>query len=198
MFQRNAILNIMKNLNKGFIVSLLIAVIALLVIGGGVYVLNNKKAEAPAPVDNIETQQSNQIQQQTNTQTLPVENKEVKSKPISITVLSPNGGEIWQIGSTQTIKWQTISAPQNSFVSLSINEGSKHFNIDTGMLPTTGSYVWNISNQICDAVDCFSLSPAKDYKVKAILWRKGDKESMVNYYAQDIANDESDNLFTIK
>lgn len=59
----------MKNNQKGFIVPILLAIIALLVIGGGAYIYQNKKAEAPAPVDNTETQQTNQIQQQTDTQT---------------------------------------------------------------------------------------------------------------------------------
>lgn len=54
----------MKNSQKGFVVPLLITIIALLVIGGGVYVYRNKKVEAPAVID-TETQQ-------TNTQTAPV------------------------------------------------------------------------------------------------------------------------------
>lgn len=56
------------NENKGFIVPLLLVIIALLVIGGGVYIYQNKKAEAPAVVD-TETQQGDQVQQ---TQTPPV------------------------------------------------------------------------------------------------------------------------------
>ena len=42
----------MKNSQKGFVVPVLIAIIALLVIGGGVYIYKNKKAEVPAIVDN--------------------------------------------------------------------------------------------------------------------------------------------------
>ena len=58
----------MKNSQKGFIVPLLLGIIALLVIGGGVYIYTNKKVETPA-ADN-EIQQSNQVQQ-TNTQSSP-------------------------------------------------------------------------------------------------------------------------------
>ncbi|KKQ01638.1 MAG: hypothetical protein US12_C0041G0008 [Parcubacteria group bacterium GW2011_GWA2_36_24] len=36
---------------KGFVVPLLIAIVAVLVIGGGVYVYNNKKVEAPDIID---------------------------------------------------------------------------------------------------------------------------------------------------
>lgn len=59
--------NNMKNSQKGFVVPLLIGIIALLVIGGGVYIYGNKKVEVPAVVDNT-TVQSNQVQQQTGGQ----------------------------------------------------------------------------------------------------------------------------------
>ena len=52
----------MKNKQKGFVVPLLIAIIALLIIGGGVYIYENKKAEAPA-LTNTGIQQSDQVQQ---------------------------------------------------------------------------------------------------------------------------------------
>lgn len=49
---------------KGFVVPLLLAIIAVLIIGGGVYIYNNKKAEAPVVIDTGT--------QQTDTQTSPV------------------------------------------------------------------------------------------------------------------------------
>lgn len=39
--------NNMKNSQKGFVTPLLIGIIAILVIGGGIYIYNNKKAEKP-------------------------------------------------------------------------------------------------------------------------------------------------------
>ncbi|OGI94213.1 hypothetical protein A3A03_00980 [Candidatus Nomurabacteria bacterium RIFCSPLOWO2_01_FULL_40_18] len=56
----------MKNLQKGFVVPLLIAIIAVLVVGGGVYVYSNKKSEVPA-VD-VGTQQADKNQQVVNQQ----------------------------------------------------------------------------------------------------------------------------------
>ncbi len=41
----------MKNSQKGFVVPVILVVIALFVVGGGVYVYSNKKAEAPAVID---------------------------------------------------------------------------------------------------------------------------------------------------
>jgi len=58
----------MKNHQKGFIVPVLLVIIALLVIGGGVYVYKNQKAEMPTVVD-TEIKQQDQVQQQTNTKT---------------------------------------------------------------------------------------------------------------------------------
>jgi len=59
----------MKN-QKGFIVPLLLAIIAVLVVGGGVYVYKNKKAEAPVLPINTEVRTTNQVQQQNNIQNL--------------------------------------------------------------------------------------------------------------------------------
>lgn len=61
----------MQNNQKGFIAPILLAIIALLVIGGGAYIYQNKKVEVSVPID-VETQQINQIGQQTNIQTSPV------------------------------------------------------------------------------------------------------------------------------
>lgn len=45
----------MKNLQKGFIAPVILVIIALLVIGGGVYVYENKKSEVPVIIDNTQT-----------------------------------------------------------------------------------------------------------------------------------------------
>ncbi len=79
----------MKNLQKGFIVPVLLVIIALLVVGGGVYVYENKKAEVPAIVDNG-AQQSNQNQQQTNTQTQQTNTQNSTKNNFSVL---PNSGK---------------------------------------------------------------------------------------------------------
>src|ERR1035437_10150248 len=70
----------MKNTQKGFVVRLIIAIIAVLVIGGGIYVYENNKAKAPA-VTNTEILQPDQVQQQVNTQTPPITNQ-----PLTVTL----------------------------------------------------------------------------------------------------------------
>ena len=85
----------------------------------------------------------------------------------SITVLSPNGGEQWEIGSTQTIKWSSVNAPSGSWVALFLTNGLL---IAQG-LPTTGSYSWEIPTQYCAGDVCFSqLQPGNDYKIEARLY----------------------------
>lgn len=58
----------MINNQKGFVVPLLLAIIAILVIGSGVYVYNNKKAETSTLSVDTEVQTTNQTKQQTNIQ----------------------------------------------------------------------------------------------------------------------------------
>lgn len=88
----------MKNSQKGFIVPVLLVVIALLVVGGGIYIYKNKKVEVPAVV-NTGTQQTNNPPTQTDT---------------SFKVLSPKAGDSWKIGGTYSVKFQNL--PKGSFV----------------------------------------------------------------------------------
>ena len=95
----------MNNLKKGFIVPVLLVIIALLVVGGSVYVYESKKSEAPAVI-NTETQQSNQTQRQDNTPEPSIKN--------SITILSPNANTIWTTGETYQVKWTTSGIAMDS------------------------------------------------------------------------------------
>ncbi|MCX6752279.1 MAG: hypothetical protein NTZ87_02150 [Candidatus Nomurabacteria bacterium] len=61
----------MKNLQKGFIVPVLLVIIGLLVIGGGVYIYENKKAETP-PIVDTGTQQTNNQNQPIPTQQVTI------------------------------------------------------------------------------------------------------------------------------
>lgn len=74
----------------------------------------------------------------------PFQSKSSKSKPkeTSITVTSPNGGEVWPAGSMQTIKWSNSTKVGNS---LSIDI-LKNGNVVNGFCPAqnTGSASWTI------------------------------------------------------
>jgi Ser-Thr-rich glycosyl-phosphatidyl-inositol-anchored membrane family len=143
----------MKNSQKGFVVPLLVAIIAILIIGGGVYIYENKKVETPVVADNT-TQQSNQIKQ-INTQNTPV----IKTTPVSnpapvkssITISSPNGQEVWVNGSEQTIRWTSKGSDATQPVEIVLERRSptdtQFWNIGTIVTnqPGSGSYTWVVS-----------------------------------------------------
>ena len=61
----------------------------------------------------------------------------------SITVTSPNGGETWQAGSTQTIKWSSTGGV-GSYVKIELLNGGTATTITSSTLTSMGSYSWTI------------------------------------------------------
>jgi hypothetical protein len=70
----------------------------------------------------------------------------------SISIDSPNGGESWQIGTTHTISWST-NIDENVKIELLKSNSVVKTIVDS----TSGSYSWQISENI---------TPASDYKIK--------------------------------
>ena len=67
----------------------------------------------------------------------------------SITVLSPNGGEVWTVGSTQTIRWNPGSYKiDNVGISIFDYNAPVHQYSVVGTIPNSGSYNWTIPNTI--------------------------------------------------
>lgn len=93
----------MENLQKGFIVPLLLALIALLLIGGGAYVYTQKKQENPPVMENVTLPQATSTAQTSNSQT---------PKKYSI---SKCGIEV-TIKTNQAVKTKDISAGRYDFV----------------------------------------------------------------------------------
>ncbi|MBU1939122.1 hypothetical protein KKA04_05335, partial [Patescibacteria group bacterium] len=77
--------------------------------------------------------------------------KIVSGTPPSVKILSPNGGEVWNLGSQQEIKWE-VSAPNGiSGMSLGIyyrgdRDENDYIDIKTN---TTGRYTWTLPNSSC-------------------------------------------------
>ncbi len=67
----------------------------------------------------------------------------------SITVTSPNGGEYWQVGSTQHITWSSTGTVGNVKIEYSINNGSSWTEI-AASTPNDGSYDWTIPDDPSD------------------------------------------------
>jgi|GEM_PF-3614294 hypothetical protein len=68
-----------------------------------------------------------------------------------ITILSPNGGETWQAGTTQTIVYS--ASPTISYVSLQYStDAGASWNSIVASIPNSGSYAWmipNVSSSTC-------------------------------------------------
>jgi hypothetical protein len=61
----------------------------------------------------------------------------------TVTVNSPNGGEAWSRGSTQTIKWTTTGSVGNVKIQYSANSGSS-WNTIISSTQNDGSYSWQV------------------------------------------------------
>ncbi|KMQ49508.1 hypothetical protein CHISP_3583 [Chitinispirillum alkaliphilum] len=93
----------------------------------------------------------------------------------TITVTAPNGGEIIEVGSSFNIRWSSnISAQQ---VRISLMRGDTEIAEIAGNAPNTGSYTWNVSQ---------NLTAGSDYRIKI---QQADNSAISGI---------SDNKFTIR
>ena len=63
-----------------------------------------------------------------------------------LTILSPNGGEIWNGGTQQTIRWNTIGSITNVNLEYSLDAANSWIAIVSNAL-NTGTYEWSVPNQ---------------------------------------------------
>jgi len=91
----------------------------------------------------------------------------------TITVTSPNGGEVWQVGSIKNINWSSSNVIDVK-IELSINNGASWIEIISST-PSTGLYAWTVPN-----------SPSLQCLIK------------ISDVTDPNVNDVSDNVFTIE
>jgi hypothetical protein len=70
---------------------------------------------------------------------------EILAPSASVTLISPNGGNVWASGSTYNITWTSISI-SNVGLSYSIDNGASWTTIITSTNASTGSYAWTVPN----------------------------------------------------
>lgn len=107
------------------------------------------------------------------------------TSPYTVTVLSPNGGEKWQIGSTYNITWKTTNFPNGSTVYIELRPNN--FNIGSvskiaAINAAEGYYSWKIPSTIVPA----------DYIIEMY---KADANGNIDQ--NTTAKDVSDQPFTI-
>ena len=69
----------------------------------------------------------------------------------SITITYPEGGEVWHVGETVTIKWSSTGLSRSTPIYIDLRWGyGSGFNIISGggSTPNTGSYKWVIPGSI--------------------------------------------------
>jgi hypothetical protein len=63
----------------------------------------------------------------------------------TVTLLTPNGGEIWKVSSTQTITWTSVNV-SNVMLEYSTDNGTFWTTIIASVPASSGAYSWNIPN----------------------------------------------------
>lgn len=132
----------MKTSQRGFIVPLLLTVIAVLAIGGGIYIYHLKWDPSPM------------------------------AEP-SITLVSPNGGESWSIGSRQTVRWESNFS--GGVVSIFLINGDFNQNTDNyqsefllgNYQPNSGSFELIVP----DSISGEQVKPGSKYKIELVAYR---------------------------
>jgi surface antigen len=70
----------------------------------------------------------------------------ISSGTPSIRVISPNGGEVWRVGSTQTITWTSSNLNSAGWIYIYYWYNNNWRRIAGPLLPTTTSFRWTIPN----------------------------------------------------
>ncbi|MDD5146554.1 MAG: Ser-Thr-rich GPI-anchored membrane family protein, partial [Candidatus Pacebacteria bacterium] len=106
----------------------------------------------------------------------------------SIKIISPNGGETWQVGQTYSIKWESAAYPLNASVQIGLRDKRYDPNLGTGEATivnttNTGNYSWTVPANLGSMV----LDGTSIYSVVAYIDGGGDGKF-----------DKSDDYFSIK
>ncbi len=79
--------------------------------------------------------------------------------PSLINIISPNGGETWEVGTTQSITWESSGISERVKIEYSINNGASWTNIDTSVL-NHGVFNWTVPDTPSD--ECLVRISAAD------------------------------------
>jgi len=134
-------------------VPLLIAIIAIVLVGG--YVYTQSQPSAPAGQDPSATLPTETTKNgKATTQKPPAQNP---TKP-SVAVVSPNGGETYKIGNVINMKWSTVNTPTGQNISIGLQRADKTGELAASdvisiikNIKNTGSYDWTIPTSVTPA-----------------------------------------------
>jgi len=117
----------------------------------------------------------------------------------SITILSPNGGEIYQAGQQVTVTWKSCNVPQNSSVGISF---TKENSTEWGVTPQTTVGSWTSNLTANDGQEVVTIPNSPIYNYPNFQYGGGFKMHVVLYSSNVppltmAAQDYSDGYFTI-
>ena len=149
----------MKKSQRGFAGVLIIIIIAVLAIGGGVYIYTNNKVEAPTDVLNVvnnvatttgvsdKSSFKNQDEQNAARERARLNSEIIVSEKPLIKVIYPNGGETLNEGDTVQIKWSTKDIKKTLDIKLVDNNNSVVKTIASNINAIeNNSYNWTVPN----------------------------------------------------
>ena len=197
--------------NNGFApIAIVLIIIGVLAIGGIAYYTgknsntlpkveeNNLPQEEQNDVVNVPVENNQPVVNNNNE--VPTPNNEVDVAP-TIKVLSPNGGEVIQVGNKYTIKWNTTGFSSSDDVEISLKNDSiscapfivgcqdQFFIAST---KNTGSYVWDTNLKMSGAStghNSISVYKGNNFKINTYISSTNNPSLSVSDY--------SDKVFTI-
>ncbi len=145
--------------------------------------------------------QLNQLQQQENN------SKPIESIKRSVAVISPNGGENWEMGKEYSVSWNrptdTISDqmwPKGYYLQIDLVGGPTPINLKTvsGSIYTNASQRVMVNSTGCYTDYCYEFKPGK-YKIKITVY---DGKPCLGLcapgnYGKEVVSDTSDNYITV-
>ncbi|MBP9856032.1 MAG: carboxypeptidase regulatory-like domain-containing protein [Candidatus Pacebacteria bacterium] len=149
--------------------------------------------------------QLNLIQQQENNSKPIV--RPIESIKRSVAVISPNGGENWEIGKEYSVSWNrptdTISDqmwPKGYYLQIDLVGGPTPINLKTvsGSIYTSASQRVMVNSTGCYTDYCYEFKPGK-YKIKITVY---DGKPCLGLcapgnYGKEVVSDTSDNYITV-
>lgn len=104
----------------------------------------------------------------------------IKKNLYGVKLLSPNGGEVWEVGKTYEIKWDAKAYPQDARIQIGLY--NVYYSTEAGPCPeitiantlNTGSYLWTVS--VPWKSNCFNYDPKlyHAHKVKIYVEEGGE------------------------
>ncbi len=185
--------------NKGFgVLGILLIIVGVLALGGGAYYINKNTKYAPKNFPegcgfNGELCTKNTggdpavLNNNINTPPVVAQPDCLPATAPWIKILSPNGGEVYQMGQEISIKWKSCNGSSDAQIMITLKSTQSTYGSEIATVPDTGSATITLPTSLGGGQA--SLALGKYYKIVTQL-----NGNAMGYTAP---TDSSDNTFTI-